>query len=82
MGRFEEKQGRVRLVCLHRDSEKVLNHIKTLHVLKIVGTYKKGLWTHIIVDSSIVLNYDFVENFQSQVDRCLGAFEDYDIKFD
>jgi len=84
--KFREQQGRLRLVCMYRDKQKVLDHIKTHKFLSLVGTYEKNLgyhkWSHIIIDTIKPLDYQFVENFQLVVDGCLGAFENYETKFD
>lgn len=79
---FEEKEKRYRLVCLTRELDKVLKNIEKYNYFKIIGKYEKEMWTNIIIDSKIELDYKFVMNFNAEVDECLGTFEDYEKKFD
>ena len=79
---IEEKAKRYRIVCLTRDLDKVIKNIKKYNFLKIFFSYEKDVWTNIIVDSEMELNYNFAMRFNKEGDECLGTFEDYEKKYD
>ena len=79
---FEEKENRYRLVCMNSKLEEVMNNIKKYNYFEIVGTYEKDMWTNIIIDSEMELNYNFVLRFNKEVNNELATFEDYEQKYD
>ena len=79
---IEEKEKRYRIVCLTRELDKVIKNIKKYNFLKIFFSYEKDVWTNIIVDSEIELNYNFAMRFNKEFDECLATFEDYEKKYD
>ena len=87
MAKYEVKEERCRLVCMKKDTEKVLENIKKYNFLHLVDTYDKVFprvtWTQIIVDSdNLDLDEAFVKKFNSEVGECLGTFEEYNPMFD
>ena len=84
MSKYEVKENRLRLVCLTKDKEKILENIKKYDFLHTVDTYiKNKIWEQIIVDSDrLDLDMNFVNKFNNEVDNCLGTFEDYSPVFD
>lgn len=79
---FEEKENRYRLVCMTNELDNVINNIKKYSYFKIVGTYEKDMWTNIIIDSEVKLNYNFVLRFSQEVNDRLATFEDYEQYYD
>ncbi len=87
MALYEVKEERCRLVCEKKDTQKVLDNIKTYDFLHLVDTYDKVFlrvtWTQIIVDSDrLDLDNEFVKSFNKEVGNCLGTFEEYIPMFD
>jgi len=85
--KYEVKEERCRLVCIKRDTQKVLDNLKNYDFLHLVDTYDKVkpniTWTQIIVDSDrLDLDDNFVSKFNKEVNNCLGTFEEYDPMFD
>lgn len=79
---YEEKENRYRLVCTTNNLEKIINNIKNYNYFEIVGAYEKGMWTHIIIDSEVELDYNFVLRFNKEVNDNLATFEDYEQEYD
>ena len=83
MARYEDKEGRLHLICKEKYKEKVLENIKKYPFFKLVGTYldyvnKEFNWCNIIVDSvDFTLNEEFGLKFNKEVGMNLAIFSNY-----
>jgi len=77
MARFKEHQGRLRIVSSVMDKDMVLKQVKAISFFRLKGTYDKGGFFHIIVDTFKDLDYNFIDGLQEACNRALIAFELY-----
>ena len=74
---YKLQQGRLRIIVFVDDVDILKLELKKYSFINIKGIHQKDCFSHFIVDTLQPLDYDFVENLQTNTNRIIKGFENY-----